>query len=68
MELFAVFNEEKGYLCEDEDVVGLNYSHEIDEATLLFIKENEAQFNAEKDDKVIPVTIDESRKNEYLII
>lgn len=68
MKLYAIYNEEKGYLCEDEDVIGLNYSKDIDESTLLFFVEKEAKFNMEENDKTVEVTIDIEKMNDYLII
>lgn len=54
---YAIFNEQKGYMYEDEDLLPgtASYQHEIDEYTILFNSEEDAKFNCGKGDIVVAI-------------
>ena len=67
MKVYALFDKNKGYAYEDEDLIGCGYSFEIDEYTLLFRDIEIAKGNSNKNEDVVEVEIPNDFESEYLI-
>ena len=53
--MFVIYNKDKGFLSENEDVIGCDYNYELDEYTVTFANENDAIKNSEMGEVVLKV-------------
>lgn len=50
---YVIYQQDKGFLCEDEDIIGNKYSHELDEYTVFFSTFEEVRKNAEIGESIL---------------
>jgi hypothetical protein len=53
--MYVIYNQSKGFLCENEDTIGDDFDYELDEYTVTFSDLESAKKNCEKGEIVLKV-------------